>query len=237
MAWPAYRAWQAWAASRLFAGKDVDEVLAPSPKHVEAIRSLHFTWEPFWESGMPMVEPRAPYGSRSPIDDLAPILGTRDRVAVARFHLEVGRGFLWALEHGELEPGRYVLGGLTNASMAATLRNRMKGLPEGKVEDALKDLPRLEPDGTFLFTEEHRKLLRHLRFQWSDASPVDLPVLMVNPKRPFGDMSAFNIDMAAILGWPPLSEQERREFDPRLWKLYLEMWPALRTFAEHAKID
>jgi hypothetical protein len=62
-----------------------------------------------------------------------------------------------------------------------------------------------------------------------------IPVPIVNYKRPFGDMTAFEIDMASILGLsrPPLADTP---LDRQLSALYWDMWPALQTFAEHATI-
>ena len=57
---------------------------------------------------------------------------------------------------------------------------------------------------------------------------------VVNFKRPFGDMTSFDIDMARILGLP---RPPGNDFDPSLWRLYAEMWPALQTFVEHAQIS
>ena len=52
-------------------------------------------------------------------------------------------------------------------------------------------------------------------------------------KRPFGDMTAFDIDMANILGRP---RPPQHQLDPVLERLYWDMWPALQTFVEHATI-
>jgi len=60
------------------------------------------------------------------------------------------------------------------------------------------------------------------------------PAPVVHFKRPFGDMSAFEIDMAAILGLPSAKGDT---IDPLLDRLYWEMWPALQTFVEHVQID
>jgi hypothetical protein len=57
-----------------------------------------------------------------------------------------------------------------------------------------------------------------------------LIVPIVHFKRPFGDMSAFEIDMARIIG------QEPPASDPHFNRLYLEMWPALQAFVQHAEI-
>jgi hypothetical protein len=56
----------------------------------------------------------------------------------------------------------------------------------------------------------------------------------VHFKRPFGDMTAFDVDMANILGLPRPPE---RGLDPVLERLYWEMWPALQTFVEHARLE
>src|SRR5262249_42294957 len=51
--------------------------------------SCDLAWNTQIESGGHVVDPWTPYGSESMADDLGPIIGTRDRVAIARFHREV----------------------------------------------------------------------------------------------------------------------------------------------------
>jgi hypothetical protein len=60
-----------------------------TPKHLEALRKLRFGWNTRLESGGPVVDPLAPYGSEDMGADLGPIIGRRDPVAIARFHREV----------------------------------------------------------------------------------------------------------------------------------------------------
>ena len=73
-------------------------------------------------------------------------------------------------------------------------------------------LPRLVPDGYFRFTDQHRRLLRALRFEWPEPQHLWIgvdggyPVPTVRFKCPFGDMTAFEIDMAAI---PAETDQAR----------------------------
>jgi hypothetical protein len=112
-------------------------------------------------------------------------------------------------------------------------------LSEAQIAEIRSEIPRLDPDRTFVFTAAHRALLKHLRFGWPQPSLIFLGnggqiVPTVNFKRPFGDMTAFDIDMAAILGRPP--PPPGGKFDPALWRLYTEMWPALQVFVEHAQI-
>jgi hypothetical protein len=141
-----------------------------------------------------------------------------------------------------LEVGRYPLAHLTNAEIERALRRELRGLPPERIAAIVKELPRLDPDGTFLFTREHLLLIRHLRFGWPHRNMLVLfdsrsrtPVPIVNYKRPFGDMTAFEIDMAEILDLPrpPFNDTP---LDQKLSNLYWEMWSALQVFVEYASI-
>jgi hypothetical protein len=235
-----YRRWRVQSIYEKAA--EDDEQRQPDERHLKAIRKLRFIWDPAVESGGPIVDPYRPYGSAAIADDLAPILGTRDDEAIAAFHVEVAAALSWALENGELQAGRYPLAHLTKAEMERALRRELRGLPPERIAAIVKELPRLDPDGTFLLTREHQLLIRHLRFGWPGKTMLGLfdyrdwiPVPIVNYKRPFGDMTAFEIDMASILGLsrPPLADTP---LDRQLSALYWDMWPALQTFAEHATI-
>jgi hypothetical protein len=237
-----YRRWKVQSIYERAASSDDDGQRQPDERHLKAIRKLRFIWDPLVEGGGPIVDPYRPYGSAALADDLAPILGTRDEVAVAAFHVEVAAALSWALKHGELEVGRYPLAHLTNAEIERALGRELRGLPPERIAAIVKERPRLDPDGTFLFTREHLLLIRHLRFGWPDRNMLALfdnrywiPVPIVNYKRPFGDMTAFEIDMAEILGLPrpPLNDTP---LDQQLSNLYWEMWPALQVFVEHASI-
>jgi hypothetical protein len=117
-------------------------------------------------------------------------------------------------------------------------------------------LPRLDPDGRFRFTDQHRRLLHELALEWPDWQTMSIvagyigirlpgssyPAPTVHFKRPFGYMSAFEIDMAAILGLPNAMGEDvpgrvGGKIDLLLDRLYWGMWPGLHTFVEHASID
>jgi hypothetical protein len=236
----AWRLWQYWHLySTLSQADDLDEPLRPDSRHLAAIRRLRFTWNNLVESGGPTVDPLAPYGSQDMRRDLGSIIGTRNITSVAKFHIEVARALSWALENGDLPEGRYPLAHLDNATLEAAMMRGTEHLSEARIADIRSEIPRLDPDGSFVFTAAHRALLKHLRFGWPRASPIFLGnggqiVPTVNFKRPFGDMTSFDIDMAAILGLPPPSPGGK--FDPALWRLYTEIWPALQVFVEHAQI-
>jgi hypothetical protein len=86
LAWPGWQAWRWELVRRVYASQE-EEPSAPTitPKHVQALRKLRFAWNAAIESGGPIVDPLRPYGSENLAADLGPILGTRDKVAIARF--------------------------------------------------------------------------------------------------------------------------------------------------------
>jgi len=239
----AWRLWQSWrlysTLAKLSQMDGLGEPLLPDGRHLAAIRKLRFTWDTMVESGGPIVDPLRPYGSRDMADDLGPIIGTTDTEAIAKFHIDVARALSWVLESGTLAEGRYPLAHLDNAAIESAMMRGTERLSEAQIAEVRSEIPRLDPDRTFLFTAAHRALLRELRFGWPQRSLAFVSygggqlVPMVN-KRPFGDMSSFDIDMADILGLP---RPAGGKFDPVLWRLYTEMLPALQAFAEHAQID
>jgi hypothetical protein len=217
------------------------EPLRPDSRHLAAIRKLRFSWDPLVESGGPIVDPLTPYGSSDIADDLGPIIGTRNMEAVAKFHIEVARTLSWALENGVLPEGRYPLAHLDNASIEQAMMRGTERLSAIQLAQIRSEIPRLNPDRTFMFATAHRELLKNLRFGWPRPTLLAIfprwggqVVPIVNFKRPFGDMSSFDIDMAAILGLPHPAPDG--QFDPALWHLYTEMLPALQAFVEHAQI-
>jgi hypothetical protein len=240
--WQGVRYWRLYSIYRdLPLADDSDEPLRPDRRHLTAIRKLRFTWDPLVESGGPIVDPLLPYGSEDMADDLGPIIGTRDMVGVARFHVEVARALSWLLENGVLPEGRYPLAHLDNASIERAMMRGTEHLDAAQIAEIRSEIPRLDPDRTFMFTTAHRKLLENLRFGWPQPGLLVIfprwgghVVPIVNFKRPFCDMSAFDVDMAAILGLPPPAQNAK--FDPALWRLYTEMLPALQAFVEHAQL-
>ena len=239
LAWPAWTAWRWEAARRVYADPE-EPALTITPRHVEALRKLRFAWTTQIESGGPVVDPQAPYGSGDMAADLAPLIGTTDRAGLARFHREVSALLISALRTCGLADGQYRLANLDNAGMEQLMRRDLAGVPPARIAAIMAELPRLDPDGTFQFTSRHLRLLHGMRFEWPDSQLMWIvarggtPVPAIHFKRPFGDMTAFEIDMAAILGLPRPSPDK---IDPVLNRLYWEMWPALQTFVQYVKID
>jgi hypothetical protein len=241
-AWRGLQYWRLYSIySDLAQSNDSYQPLRPESRHLMAIRKLHFSWDPLVESGGPIVDPLTPYGSADLADDLGPIVGTRDMVAIAKFHVEVARALSWFLENAVLPAGPYQMARLDNASIERAMMRGTEHLSAIQLAQTRSEIPRLSPDRMFMFTAAHRALLKNLRFGWPHPALLAIfprwggqVVPVVNFKRPFGDMSSFDIDMAAILGLP--RPAPGGQFDPALWRLYTEMLPALQVFVEHAQI-
>jgi hypothetical protein len=97
---------------------------------------------------------------------------------------------------------------------------------------------------TIQVTEAHLKLMRAAGTNLVDEGGRDIGV-EIDPKRPYGDMTYFEIDMAEILGivaeGPPRADRpELRNFtEPQLQKfaeLHEQMEPVLQVFLKHAEL-
>ena len=89
-------------------------------------------------------------------------------------------------------------------------------------------------DEAVTVSPEHLILLRH-----KNARVLDYTVMLMDSKRPYGDMSHFYIDMARALGEPvPLDENGYAAFMPeviaRYDELHSQMPQVVRAFWRHA---
>ena len=99
---------------------------------------------------------------------------------------------------------------------------------------------RVEVQGTQVTIEvrdDHLKLLRAANTRFFDDGGRDIG-LVIDPKRPYGDMTSFELDMASILGVKPeqgdeFSEAQMARFDA----LHEEMQPVLQVFLRRARLE
>jgi len=182
--------------------------------HIKLLRNAVVVWAPI-ESGAPavMISPLQAGGEEEPSPELYADIAKRaglksvDKQQIDRLLKEMPEALAQLLAHGKLEPGTYRY---DNPLVAVSFAE--KTLP-----------PELAPlahekSVSFAFTGQHAKLLRNARWEG----------LFMNPKRPYGDMTSFERDMAAILN-VPADEQ-------RLWKLHTETLPALQIYLRKATI-
>jgi hypothetical protein len=187
---------------------------ARAPMQVAAVRRLRFTFLDFIENGTPAVDPLQPFGSRNAMADLSAVTGTEDETELQRLYIEAMRLLPLFCEKASLQPGRYAV-------------------DDDVIEistDQIRLIPVLiwdTPDFTVDLVEE------------TETETGLWPVDIVHAKRPYGDMTFFELDMAAALGLPVGKDERGRGTLPddmadRLDALHRSMPEALAVFVRYA---
>lgn len=208
--------------------------------HLALLRSARLAWDGA-ERGAPMLDPHRPYGRADLLAQLEEVFGADDAVALGRRHVEMFFVMARVLRHGELEPGRYPLQNLTSADVGAALRG-YDGL-------SAEDLG-VDDDGQVTATAEHLKLLRSIEIRWPSEYDCEdrlaagqFPAAAADAKRPCGDFTYIEVDMARVLGeLPPPPTDGPAVFEPgpdlaqRLQRLHWQMLAAIQVFLERAHL-
>jgi len=198
------------------------------PEHAVLMRRLRVLWVPV-ESGAPGIEFEDPLGPDS-LSIARAALKTSDDSRAIRKLAEVGLlvpRYVAAL--GRLAPGRYAL--------PAEMRPAFD-FPESGVD----------ADGGFMLREEHLTLLRAADWRTVDRQSIESvlregprywPMPYIDGKRPYGNSSYYQVDMARLLGEPyPVDARGYARTDPakdaRLERLHRETLAALQVFLAHS---
>ncbi|NTZ83701.1 hypothetical protein FCJ61_11985 [Burkholderia metallica] len=202
-----------------------------TPRHVALMRRLRVGWLPV-ESGAPAIVPEPPLtGDGATLDLAKAILGTDDDVLAIRTLAELGHVVPeFVTGAGTLAPGRYEL--------PEELREAFD-YPESGVDAS----------GRFEFRAEHLAVLRGTIWRTLDDYSIDAvlerddfwPLSYIDGKRPYGDCTYFQIDMAELLGEPYRFDAGRNliedaDKDARLERLHYETRAALQVFLMHAEL-
>lgn len=197
----------------MLAGILIAAMFTLTDKHINLLRNALVVWVPI-ESGAPavMVSPlQAGEGNATPefYADVAKRAGlpSVDKQQIDQLIADMPEAFAQLLAHGKLAAGTY------------RYDNPLAAVPfaANTLPDELAHLAK-EKSVSFAFTERHAKLLRNAR--WGGT--------FMNPKRPYGDMTSFERDMADILGEPA--------DEKKLWILHTETLPALQVYLLKASI-
>lgn len=204
--------------------------LTYTAQHAALVRLLRVQWMPV-ESGAPG------------IDFEQPLLGGADTLAVARRALKTADDALavrrlaevcrlvprYVQSIGRLQPGRYAL--------PAEMREAFD-FPESGVD----------AQGMFHLRQEHLVLLRAAVWREVDEQALSSvlregarfwPMPYTDGKRPYGNASYYQVDIARLLGEPyPLDAKGYAITDPakdaRLARLHYETLAALQVFLGHS---
>lgn len=208
--------------------------------HLGLLRRARLTWDGA-ERGAPMLDPDRPYGRTDLLAQLAEVFGTGDAEELGRRHVEMYFVLARALRHATLAPGRYAL---TNVA-PADVRSALRGYGELSADDL-----GLDADGQVNLTEDHLKLLRGIEIRWPSECECEdrldagcYPAAAADPKRPYGDFTFIELDMARILGeLPPAPASGPAIFEPsadlalRLQRLHWQMLGTMQVFLEQAAL-
>ena len=198
--------------------------------HAKLMGGLGVIWIPV-ESGAPGIEFEHPLGGRDTVAAAMTLLGTSDRPLATRRLAETCRLVpTYVRDIARLAPGRYAL---------PAPRREAFDFPDSGVD----------AQGFFQLRPEHLTLLRAAN--WHEAGKGELeavlregdafwPMPFIDGKRPYGDSSHYQIDMAQLLGKPyPVGANGRAITDPatdsRLEKLHWQTAAALQVVLAHAK--
>ncbi len=201
-----------------------DTVLDLTLERIALIRRMVVAWNGT-EAGAPIVHPDAPYGSTDRDDDIANVTG--DDEGTAEEHRALGDALALFLQNASLKPGRY------------QYHNPLAKLAPSDVFDLFRDdeTGQTPEHITFDVTPEHLKLIRNLSLGWDDEYEVPA----VDPKRPYGDMTWYTVEMAVHLGDSPPKDANGRAIlsdaqELHLMRLHREMQPAVQIFLRSADL-
>ena len=200
-----------------------------STDHGKLISAFRVAFIPI-EEGAPGINPEFPFGDKvNVIDRALSLLGTKDRLLATRLLAESGRILPAYIERAQLAPGKYKV----PADMAAYFDTPGSGVAK---------------DGSFAFSAAHATLLKGANWNVVSAEniaevlamPDMWPMPYIDGKRPYGDMSYYQFEMARLLGEPyartPDGAAVRdKAKDERLEKLHGEMTAALQVFLANAR--
>lgn len=191
--------------------------------HLALLRNLRVRWLTV-ESGAPGLRQFLPFGKdRSTLKIGFGIIACRDEKLLARTLVETGLLLPFFCTNALLPAGSY--------AVPAEMREYFSDPQTG-----------VSADGMFEFREEHAILLRHSCWRTDMFDPPEWPLPGIDGKRPYGDCSYFQIDMATLLGQPyPISTDGEVQTDAlrdaQLESLHRQMLSALQVFLLHARLD
>ncbi|MEM6660898.1 MAG: hypothetical protein AAF666_01860 [Pseudomonadota bacterium] len=202
-----------------------------TPEALALIRRAVISW-PRTEVGAPRLDPRTPFG-RDAGADMPRTIAEAEAMVTLVHHLNDFAA------RAVLVPGDYPLSNLTADAI------RQKFAWAGADAASLG----LTSAGGVTVTGDHLKLIREMLWEWPNRHEVadlldlgGIPAPAIDPKRPYGAMSYYQLDVHRILGWPI----ERRDADGYIelteaqvdaaTRLHHQMMGVMQVFLEHAEL-
>lgn len=216
--------------------------VAVTAQHLALLRQSVLAWDGA-EIGAPEFDRKKPFGRTDLLKQIGESFGVSKARQIARKHVETMFALGALLQHGELAPGRYAMKNVAIDELRKQLPDTDKGPPSSA------DLG-LSEGGAFYFKDTHRTLLRNMLFAWPGRSDVEeyleidwYPFARFDPKRPYGDFTYYQAEMALHLGRRDILKQEAdgawlmsEGHEQALMRLHWQMVFALQVFLENAEL-
>ncbi len=201
--------------------------------HIKLVRKLKVTWVNC-EAGAPMINSENPFGGRGIYEDMAKILGLGDP---SRLNTDQKRQLDQMLVDLAYDIPAIFLSSATVKAGKYLLKNTIiDDYPAGKFNINIDGSGDYEFGKSLTFdfdlTEDHVKLLRVAAWKY----------WCIDPKRPYGDMTYFYIDIANAIGLPfertpdgkpNIAKRELKRMD----RLHAEMVFAMSVLFQYGELE
>ncbi len=162
--------------------------------HLSVLQSVKLGWDGA-ESGSTCFDEHEPL-TNDALSEIGRRFQLSDEMAQARVYAEL----VWAINHFfatvEIEPGTYEI----DSATADAIRAAMAGYEAISCDGDIG----LDAEGNIELTTESIIVLKKTRWGWARNALDDYgawPGPAIDPKRPYGDYSYWQIEMAEMLGW------------------------------------
>ncbi|MEO0389593.1 MAG: hypothetical protein AAF218_01495 [Pseudomonadota bacterium] len=194
-------------------------------------RAARLTWNGA-ESGAPQLDPRQPYAGTTALELLAQAGLIGDDMAKARHLAALTGAIAQFIRTAELTPGTYTIANIAPAEARRALPDRVDGGFDGGMNVTV--------------TEDDVALLRGQQWEWepedieTSFENGDIAGPSVDPKRPYGDMTHYPLDVHRLLGWPTEQKTDAGFIaltdaqDAEAQRLHLRSLAVTQAFFEHA---
>lgn len=204
--------------------------------HIDVLRHVRLGWDSC-ESGSSCFDPDKPFlGGETPLEVMEKAFGANSEEDQARLYVEM----VWAIneffERAEIKPGSYTVNNLSTSD----IETAMTGY--GGVSSN-KDLG-LTDDGEVMLTAEIIKILKTPFWGWEMRGYEEdcgWPGPAIDCKRPYGDASYWQLDMARILEWDMKKNEEgyyrtTDEQDDKMQTIHFTQLASAQAILEHGQV-
>lgn len=207
-------------------------------RHVALIRAVRLNWNGM-ESGAPELDLQMPFEGSNALEILQEWHPDAGEAELVELLLDLPNALSVFIQTATLKPGNYAPRNIDEDYFRAAVAGVGDISEFGWNEDFSFDL-----------TSDDLSLMQVAQWEWLHEDEAEdamaeggLPVPTVDPKRPYGDMSAYTLDIHRVLGWP--TEGKTKDGAVKLSKaqeeeatrLHFRQLAAMQIFFERAMLS